>query len=109
MDVRVGKTEKTHTGSGGCVIVMTCRSERLAGGSGRDGFNAAHEAPAIWAAHEGVANGVGFWVAARRLLRIDLLRPLGRDVEQVSHICELFAALAFGEETVVTNAMQAVG
>jgi hypothetical protein len=87
---------------------MTCRSER-GRRAGRDAFNAAHEAPAIRAAHEGVANGVGFWVAAQRLLRIGLLLRLGRDVEQLTHARELLAAIGFGQETVVPNAVEAVG
>ena len=75
----------------------------------RDAPHVAHEAAAIRADGEEFVKGVCLWLGIRRRWGsvVGLFGPL--DLEQVSHMCELFAALALGEETVVTNAMEAVG
>ena len=65
--------------------------------------------PQSGAAGERFVRGVCLWLGIRRRLGLvaGLLDPL--DLEQVSHTCELFAALGLGEEAGVTNAMEAVG
>ena len=62
-----------------------------------DGPDAAHQAKAV-RADGGTSRRLGFVVGLLVLL----------DLEQVSHLCELFGALVLDQETVVTNAMEVV-